>query len=116
LPQVQKKRSERGGFPSERFVLKAFQTTHFTGFALRQPVLASRTFEESPDVVFIQEIITQLPWRMPVFHSHEDGYQLVIPLDQIGIQINIDNLDRQRFPAQLAQRLEHVVAQMTVTA
>jgi hypothetical protein len=53
---------------------------------------------------------------MPVFHSHEDGYQLVIALDQIGIQINVDDLDGQRFPAQLAQRLEHVVAQMTVTA
>jgi hypothetical protein len=42
LPQVQKKRSERGGFPSERFVLKAFQTAHFTGFAPRQPVSGRR--------------------------------------------------------------------------
>jgi len=89
--------------------LKAFQTAHFTGFALGQPVLASRTREESTNVVFIQEIITQLSWRMPFFQSHEDGYQLVIALDQIGIQIYVDNLDGQGFPAQLAQRREHIV-------
>jgi hypothetical protein len=74
VPQIQKKRSERGGFPSERFVLKAFQTAHFTGFAPRQPDLARFGCEESADIVFIQEIIAQLPWRLSLLDSDQDGY------------------------------------------
>jgi len=53
---------------------------------------------------------------MPILNPDEDGYQLVIALDQLGIQIDIDDVDGQGLPAQLAERLEHVVAQMAIAA
>jgi hypothetical protein len=100
LPQVQKKRSERGGFPSERFVLKAFQTRHFTGFAPRKPVSDGLPCQESPNFVFIKEIIAQLLRCLPLIHPHQDRHQLIVTLDQFGMQIDIDDLNKRLFTAQ----------------
>jgi hypothetical protein len=116
LPQIQKKRSDRGGFPTERFVLKAFQTRHFTGFAPCKPVSDGLPCQESPNFVFIQEIIAQLLRCLAFIYPHQDWHQLIVALNQFGVEVDIDDLNGLLVPTQGAQRLVHVITEMAIAA
>lgn len=60
--------------------------------------------------------MTKLPVRFAISATHQDGYQLVIALNQFRLEINIDYLDTYFVTDQKSQRSEQIVAQMAIAS